>query len=174
MNLNKIINFIAFQVIWLIAVIGAANEKLLPTVLAVAAFCCWQLSAKRRHQDDLPLLGFAIIAGLILDSAWQALGLIQYNLPIPMIAPIWIILLWITLALSINHSMIWLKKSIWLAILFGAIGAPMSYYAGSKLDALSYPQGLFTINILLAISWALVMIIFTQYERFFAYTKNKQ
>jgi len=41
-------------------------------------------------------------------------------------------------------------------------------------DALSYPQGLLTINILLAISWALVMTIFTQYERLVTYTKNKQ
>ena len=174
MHFDKIINFIAFQVIWLIAVIGAGNEILLPTVLVVVAFCCWQLSARRRHKNDLPLIICAILSGLLLDSIWQATGLIEFKLSLPLIAPIWIILLWITLALSINHSLAWLKKNIWLAALFGAIGAPLSYFAGSKLGALTYPQGLLMINILLSLSWAIVMPLFTHFERFYTNVKVSQ
>ena len=174
MNVNKVINFIAFQVIWLIAVIGATNEILLPTILIVAAFCWWQLSPKRRHKNDLALIVFAILTGLLLDSLWQATGLIEFKLSIPLVAPIWIILLWITLALCINHSLAWLKKSICFAILFGALGAPLSYYAGSKLGALSYPQGLFMINVLLSLSWAIVMPLFTHFERFFSNIETTQ
>ena len=166
MNLDKVINFIAFQVIWLIAVIGAANEIWLPTALAVAAFCCWQLPSKRRHKSDLALIICAILSGLLLDSLWQATGLIEFKLALPLIAPVWILLLWVTLALSINHSLAWLKKNIWLAVLFGAIGAPLSYFAGSKLGALTYPQGLLMIHILLSISWAIIMPLFTHFERF--------
>lgn len=167
MSINKIINFIAFQIIWLIAVIGAANELIWPTIIIVGLFCVWQLSPKRRHKNDLRLVIFALITGLILDSTWQASGLIQYQLSLPFIAPIWILSLWVCLALGINHSLAWLKKSLWLPILFGAIGAPLSYLAGNRLGALSYPDGLLMINILLSISWAAVMCGFTQFDRLF-------
>ena len=165
--MNKFINFIAFQIIWFIAVIGAANDILWPTMVAVCVFCAWQLAPSRRHSNDVPLIIFALIFGLIFDSFWQLSGLITYKLALPMIAPIWILLLWITLALSMNHSLAWLKRNNWFPIFFGAIGAPASYYAGNRLGALSYPNDAFYISLLLSISWAFVMYFFVHYERLF-------
>ena len=165
--MNKLINFVAFQVIWFIAVIGAANDILWPSIIAVLAFCAWQLTPSRSHKNDARLIIFAIIAGLTFDSLWQFSGLITYKLALPVIAPIWILLLWVTFALNINHSLAWLKKNHWLPILFGAIGAPLSYYAGNRIGAISYPNGAFNISILLSISWACITYFFTHYERLF-------
>ena len=165
---NYIINFVAFQIIWLVAVLGAAHQFLWPTVLSVLAFILWQLTPSRRHHNDIRFVFFAICFGLVLDSLWQALGLIKYELALPMIAPIWILLLWITFALTFNHSLAWLKKKSWFPIIFGLIGAPLSYFAGTRLDAISYPEGPVLISALLAFSWACVTFFFAQYEKIFA------
>lgn len=165
--MNIVINFIAFQVVWLIAVIGAANNLLWPTVIAVLAFMAWQLSPQRRHPNDIKFVIYAAIFGLILDSLWQVTGLINFQLSLPFIAPIWILLLWVTFALTFNHSLMWLKKKIWFASVFGCIGAPLSYLAGTRLNALSYPEGPLFISILLGISWALVTPFFVHYDTIF-------
>lgn len=165
--MNNIINFIAFQVIWLIAVIGAANEFIWPTIIAVFGFVIWQLSPKRRHPNDIRFVIYAIIFGLILDSIWQMSGLIKFKLALPYIAPVWILLLWVTFALTFNHSLTWLKKNAYFPIIFGLIGAPLSYYAGTRLQAISYPEGALFISILLSASWALVIFFFVQYDKLF-------
>ena len=172
MKINNIINFIAFQIIWLIAVLGAANELLWPTIIAVFAFMLWQLSPQRRHPNDIRFVIYAITFGLILDSLWQASGLIEFKLALPFIAPIWILLLWITFALTFNHSLTWLKKSPWFPIVFGMIGAPLSYYAGTRLEAVSYPGGALLISVFLSTSWAVVTFFFARYDTLFKHSKK--
>ncbi len=169
--MDKLINFIAFQIIWLVAVLGAANERLWPTIILAFAFAIWQLSPQRRHENDIKFVIYALIFGLILDSAWQMLGLIEYKLNLRYIAPIWILLLWVTLALTFNHSLSWLQKKTGFAIVFGSIGAPLSYFAGNRLEAIHYPQGSLLISILLSVSWAAVCYFFV-HQQTLCITKN--
>ena len=169
--MNKLINFIAFQIIWLVAVLGAANELLWPTSVIVIAFAVWQLSPQRRHHNDMKFVLYALLFGLVLDSTWQFFGLIEYKLSLNNIVPIWILLLWMTLALTFNHSLAWLKNNPWFPIIFGCIGAPLSYFAGNRLEAISYPQGPLFISISLSISWAAVCYFFARYHTF-QYKKN--
>ena len=163
--MNNVINFIAFQLIWLIAVVGASHQIQWPCLIAVILFCIWQLSPKRRHQTDIGLIIFALIIGTMLDSLWQGLNLIQFELQMAMLPPLWILLLWITLALSINHSLSWLNKSPWFPLLFGAIGAPLSYYAGHRIGAVDFPSGFVSFCIAISLSWSIVMCIFVNFEQ---------
>lgn len=165
--MNNLINFIALQVIWLIAVIGASKDMIWPSAIMLIIFLFWQLSPKRRHPDDFKFIGLSFLAGIILDSTWQLLGHINFNAPLPIfsfISPLWIVFLWIAFALTINHSLAWLKKYPILAVLLGFIGAPLSYFAGVKLGALSYPNGPILISLMIGTSWALIMYFFSQYH----------
>lgn len=158
MSKNKIINFIALQLNWFVAIYGATKSVVWPCILITGLFVYWQLKAKRRHPNDIRLVLLVIPIGLLLDSSWQLFGLVEYvSSPLPPIAPIWIMMLWITFALTLNHSMSWLKsKSGFVTALFGFIGAPLSYWAGSKLGAMVYLENIWLVSAALGISWALV------------------
>ena len=165
--MNNFINFIAFQIIWFIAILGAANSIQWPAFIAVGLFCAWQLSPNRRQPHDMTLILLALFIGFIIDGIYQAAGLIEYQLAIPYSPPFWILLLWISFALVINHSLAWLKKEPWYPVVFGLIGAPMSYYAGFRLGSVNFPNGFAVCSIYISISWAFVVYFLTNFEKLF-------
>ena len=138
--MQKLLNAILFQITWFACVLGAANQLIWPGIICCTGFAIWQPQAKRRHSSDLTIVWYSIIAGLIIDSSWIKLGFFNYQSPWPhvAIAPIWIIALWLSFALSINHSLSWLKSHPILPTTMGLIGAPLSYWAGHKLGALEF------------------------------------
>ena len=173
--MTTFINFIALQVIWFVAVIGASNNTIWPACILVILFAIWQLSPKHRHPDDFKFIAFALIIGFVLDSVWQMLGYIRFSAPFPgadMVAPVWILLLWVAFAMTFNHSLAWLKKRPILSLFFGFIGAPLSYFAGVKLGALTYPNGAIQISIMIGTAWAFVTYFFAQYHTFFNPVKS--
>jgi hypothetical protein len=73
--------------------------------------------------------------------------------------PLWLILLWAVLATTLRHCLAWTAKPWWRASLLGAIGGPMSYYAGSQLAGVQLPLGLWPSLALLAVLWAVVFVV---------------
>ena len=63
-------------------------------------------------------------------------------------------MLWMIFAITLNHSLVWLKNRISLSVIFGAIGGPLAYLAGEKLGAIIITQQLSLV--LLSIGWALI------------------
>lgn len=163
--MNNIINILALKIIWLLAVIGAANGIIWPSLLGVLCFAFWQLSPSRKHRNDMLFVCLAIPIGFCLDSLWQTVALIDFASGFNYAAPTWIIGLWASFALTFNHSLSWLKTRPLMAVLFGAFGAPISYYAAHKLGALTYPNGFVNACIYLSITWSLVILFFSQYEK---------
>ena len=105
---------------------------------------------------DLKLIIIAGLIGLLFDGVLLNFDLIIYNdpgLPYPY-TPIWIVMLWMIFAMTLNHSLAWLSQKYYLSILFGAIGGPLAYIAGEKLGAIT----LLSTNsiITLSVGWALI------------------
>ena len=148
-------NALLFQITWFACVIGSSQNILWPGILSCIALIVWQLSPKRRHPRDFT----AIILGLIIDTVWLQLNFIKFTSPWPAqsIAPAWIIMLWVSLALTINHSLNWLRQHPLLPALMGLIGAPLSYTAGAKLGAISYQTDTLLVCSSLGIAWAIAL-----------------
>ena len=82
--------------------------------------------------------------------------MIIYNdpgVPYPL-TPIWIVVLWVLFALTLNHSLSWLKGRVVLAAIFGALGGPLAYVAGEKLMAVTIVEP--NTLLILAIGWAFI------------------
>jgi len=111
-NLNTFVNAILFQVLWFAAVIGSAKLLMWPSLIACSALAVWQLNPSRRHTGDLKLIGVAIILGLISDTLVLQLNLFQFIYPFPFVGvtPLWILLMWIGLAMTINHSLKFISR----------------------------------------------------------------
>ncbi|MDP0881144.1 DUF2878 family protein, partial [Klebsiella variicola] len=77
--------------------------------------------------------------------------------PSPDFAPLWILLLWVALALVINHSMAAFKQRLLLIGLFGGIGSPMSYLAGARFGAVEWLAPAWAVVLAVGLSWALLL-----------------
>lgn len=159
MRLNFWINHGLFQVSWPACVAGAAYGWGWPGFLVVGALAFWQLHPINRHPLDWTMVGVCMALGLSLDTAWIQMGLIEYAMPWPVagVAPAWIMLLWLALALAINHSLQFFKAKLWLAAVLGGLGSPMSYYAGSKLGAAEWVGPTWQVILATGLSWAIVL-----------------
>lgn len=149
------VNFVAFQTGWFAAVLGAAGGYPWLGMLVVPALLLLHLalSAHRRHELSLALaaglLGFAVDSALI---AVHAFAPVPFGTS-PPLSPLWMVMLWINQAMTLNYCMAWLRGRYLLGALFGAVGGPLAYLAGAKLGAAAVPssEGI----VILAACWAI-------------------
>lgn len=156
---DKLINAGLFQVLWLSAVYGSALGWVWPCIFLLIILACWQLQATKRAQSDIKLILIALLMGLIIDSAWINLGIMTFTNqgPISWLSPVWILTLWAGFALTINHSMSWLKSHPLLPSLLGLISAPLSYYAGKKFGAVEYNFDTLLVSAYIGLVWAIAL-----------------
>jgi len=151
----KLINFGLFQLGWFIAIWGAAHQKLLPSMIAVALIFMIYIIQARYKKEAFILLLLIMLLGPIFDQCLLSFGLIEYKSQFSeYIVPIWIVALWGLFATTLNISLSWLKHYKLLAVLFGLIGGPLAYIAAEKLNAIQLMNSYALLA--LALGWALL------------------
>ena len=135
-----LINFAAFQIGWFSAVIGAANG--LPWIgpAVIAAVLMLHFLRAQRPAEELSLILACAAIGTWFDSMLVALSWVAYPSGQwhAMLAPYWIIAMWMLFATTLNISLKWLRGRTWLAAVVGAIAGPLTYIAGTKLGAMEF------------------------------------
>ncbi len=160
--MNKTINFVASQALWLVSVYGAANAKAWLGPAFFLLFAAWQLHPARRAGGDLKLILLALPLGLLVDSTMAATGLARYASPglLGWLAPVWILTLWMGFALTFNHSAAYLLRRPYLAIAFGAIGGPLSYWIAQRAwGAIEFQQPVWQALLFLGLMWGTAMAV---------------
>lgn len=153
-----LINFAAFQIGWFSSVIGAARQMpwLGPLVLLIVLAI--HLRQARRPHAELTLVVACGIVGVFFDSLLVVSGWVTYPSGqfSDVLAPYWIVTMWMLFGTTLNLSMGWLKGRPWLAAAFGAVGGPVSYIAGQKLGGIVFAD-YYAALIALAVGWAVFM-----------------
>ena len=160
------INFIAFQLGWFACVLGAAHGHPWAGTGVALAIVAWHLGRASAPRPELVLILSAAGIGALWDSAIAALGWVHYpsGVLIAGTAPHWIVALWMLFATTLNVSLGWLKRSMPLAAIFGAIGGPLAYLGGAKLGAMEWvEQG--AALAALALGWAVLTPLLLQIAR---------
>ena len=157
MRIAVIVNFVLFQLAWLACVIGAARGQPWVGPVVVAVVAAWHLAQSRRPGPELALLGAAAAIGTVFDSLLVATGWLVYPSGQwhPLVAPYWIVALWIAFATTLNVSLDWLKGRPLLAAVFGGLGGPMAYLAGAGLGGVAFVDKVSAMT-LLAFGWAVL------------------
>ena len=149
-----------YQATWIASVAGAGRHLWWPGLAVLAAFAAWQLSVSRWRRADLALTVVVSAVGFCIDSTFRKLGLMVFVAPEswPEVAPLWLIALWTSFALALNHSLEFLQGRPLVAALLGGIGAPLAYWAaGSGWHALTLGDSPWlTVSVTGAI-WAVLM-----------------
>ena len=103
------------------------------------------------------MLGFGI------DSIFLQNGLMHFATPVPWagFAPVWMVALWTSFALSLNHSLSFLHQRPLLAAALGGIGSPLAYWAAARgWQALTLGDRPLLCIVLVGALWTLLMPLF--------------
>lgn len=136
-------NLVSFKAGWLACVMFAAagNAPLAAlSALAVVALHLVWVTVPRKE-------ALMILVAVFIGFAWESLlvwsGLAVYpGHESSVVAPYWIVTMWALFATTINLGLRWVKKSLWLAALAGAVGGPLAFYGGMKMGAVIFPEPL--------------------------------
>ena len=148
-----IANFALFQACWFALVAGAAHGLLVPGVLLAGLFLAWELRRSRDARALGLLVCIAIVGGVIIDGGYAISGVVAYRLPAGPLAPWWILGLWVVFALTLTESMGWIRARPLLGSVLAGIAAPLSYWAGERLGAVSFPRGFWLAMGIAAVTW---------------------
>lgn len=134
---KKLVNFALFYVGWLVTVYGAARGQLWLGPVVMALIFLIHIVFSPCKKSDLILALICVGLGVTFESLWSQMGLVIYAGYEArfIIAPLWILALWLNFSMAINHSLAWLKSHYLLAGILGAIFAPISYYGGLQMGA---------------------------------------
>ncbi|PJM71467.1 DUF2878 domain-containing protein [Achromobacter ruhlandii] len=154
-------NLIGYQIVWFSAVIGAGQGLAWPGVVAATLFIAAQLAASATARADLRLAGGAVLCGVALDGSLSALGWARYAAD-AWPAPLWILALWAAFALTLNHSLAYLRPRPWLACVFGAVGGPLAYWGAARgWQPVQFEAPAWRATAALAAGWALALAALT-------------
>lgn len=151
------VNFILFQVAWFACVLGGARGLpwIGPAVVAVVA--AYHLSRVPNPKAEFSLLALAAGIGAAFDSALAATGWLSYPSGQwhPLLAPYWMVALWVAFATTLNVSLRWLKGRPLLGLALGAVGGPLAYLAGAQLGGVTFHEPVLALTAL-AFGWAII------------------
>jgi Protein of unknown function (DUF2878) len=157
---TKIVNAIGYQIVWFTSIYGASISNIWLGFLASLLFAIAMLSLGGKSKNDFRLLCIGLCVGMSVDSFFAASGLIQYDAAWPFnnTAPLWILALWLSFSLTLNHSMSFLRGNLWIASLFGLIGGPIAYLGADRIfDVLHYGADILWVVLALGIAWAIAI-----------------
>ena len=151
--LKPLANAALFQCGWFACVLGGDSRWLLVGLAILAVHLLWMSAWSKEGQVILAVT----LLGTVVDTSLRTFGVFHFSLPGPLI-PYWLILLWALLATTLRHCLAWSARPWWLASALGAIGGPLSYYAGSQLAGVQFGYGLTPTLAGLAPLWALLFV----------------
>jgi hypothetical protein len=123
----------------------------------VAGVAAYHVTRAPNAIAELSVLAIAAGIGAIFDSALAATGWVSYPSGQwhPLLAPYWIVALWVAFATTLNVSLRWLKQRYGLALALGALGGPIAYLGGSKLGGIVLNNPTMALTFL-ALGWAII------------------
>lgn len=169
-NPALVANFVLFQLGWLVGVVGAAHGYPLAGVVYAAAWASlhhWYIRKHRLHELLLVLASAGL--GFLVDSLLVLGGVIAFPAHASLGSPstVWMVSLWVMFAMTLRHSLGWLRRRYLAAVLLGALFGPLAYWAGSRIGAIHLDDGAVPA---IAAAWAASMICLLGLERLTRFT----
>ena len=149
--LKPLANAVLFQCGWFACVLGGDSRWLLVAAAVLAIHLLWT----RPWSAEVQVILAVTLLGTVIDTSLRTFGVFHFSVPGPLI-PFWLVLLWALLATTLRQCLAWSAQPWWRASLLGAVGGPLSYYAGSQLAGVSFGYGMTPTMIGLALLWALL------------------
>ena len=153
-------NLALYQLAWFACVFGAAYS--MPYLGSAVAFIivAIHLHSQEWSTSEFAFIGGVTLVGVVFDSLLAHSGWVIYasHEPTSFLAPVWIMALWSAFATLFSVSLRWIKDRMPTALLLGALGGPLAYFAGERIGAIEILSHQPT-YLALALGWTLVMAL---------------
>jgi hypothetical protein len=160
MPLFSIANIVVFQATWFSAAL--LRDQALWLMMPLLALHFYFTPSRR---SDLMLVLYLLPLGLLAEALLLLSGMVNYTSA--MALPIWMVLLWLHLIISCNHSLKWLQAApAWAVATIGGLAGASSYAAGSKLGAMQIAVPQMTNLVIIGLLWAALILIMTQVAKY--------
>jgi len=149
---KTLINLALFQLGWLVCVLGGNAYAVAFTLIALFLHR-WLLVENPR---EWLLIAGIVLGGCLWDAALARSGVIRYGDDLVAGIPLWLVCLWVLFATTFMHSLLWLRRYLWLAAVLAAVLGPASYWFGSNLAEAELRAPLMASLAIMAAGWALL------------------
>ena len=149
MPLFSVINLVTFQAAWFSAAL-LRDDSIIILVLLLLVHAYFS----PKKQIDLYTVMLVLPIGIASEFLMISTGLLSYQSEF--ILPVWMVLLWIHLSLSLNHSLEWMQKipMIWQSVLAALAGAG-SYAAATNFGAINLHNSQVVSLLIIAVIWGI-------------------
>lgn len=160
----KILFFIIGPTIgWFACVIGAAGDLFWLGPLTVALLLLASIGIRgSSFLSRIRLLCLvSVIFGFLFDSLLIGFDIYapkRWLMPAPLVT-LWLLALWANFSITMDTSLKWLQNHLGCAAMVGALFGPTAYLAGQRLGALKIGQSPTVAILILAITWALALVV---------------
>ncbi len=165
--LLRIFNFVLFYLGWGFSLSGVVRGHPYEGPIIVGCFLLYHLVQLRFHFPEILLLLTVGLFGTLNDTIYLNTGLIVYNggyESVPWLAPLWVTGIWMLFAMSVNHSLTWLRYHLLLAAVCGAGGGAVSYYAAARVGAAAFHPNDLVVTLIIGAVWFFIMPILILYS----------
>lgn len=155
---STLFNLGLFKLGWFACVFGAAAGRPGIGAAAVALAVVVHLVRTDNPQGEARLLLAAALIGLIWETTLVSGGILDYGDGsfAGGLAPYWIVGMWVLFATTMNVGMRWLRRSMAVAAIAGAIGGPVSFLAGERAGAVAFGDPVVSLAVI-SVGWALLL-----------------
>lgn len=159
-------NLALYKIGWVACVAGAAAGIPWIGVLAVAVASAIHVATAQSKSKTVLLLVSAALIGFAWESFVVINGWLDYGPEYSdLVAPLWIVAMWVLFATTLNLGFKWLKNHLWAAALVGGFGGPLAFAAGERLGAVQFSDPTVSLSII-GVGWALLMPLMVYMARY--------
>lgn len=161
---DRAINFALYQLAWLACVLGAAQGWPRLGAGIGLAFVAIHVVSARRRGDELLLVAAGALVGLVVDRITISVGALDLSIGavVPGWSPPWMIVLWMGFVTTFRFSMRWIAGRVRPAIAFGALGGPIAFWAGERLEAARIGEDRALAFLVIGVAWAAALPLLAQ------------
>ncbi|MCB9026530.1 MAG: DUF2878 domain-containing protein [Bdellovibrionaceae bacterium] len=154
---NKLVNAIGFQFVWWTAAVYTNWAILIGTLFVLLHF----IFLKNTKKEFYFVLIVSLI-GILIDSTLTHLNFLKFQNTFDSgltWIPIWMMFLWVAFASTINHSLSWAFKNLFLCFFVGGLGGSLSYIGAAKMGTITLLLPFDQSLLILMIVWGFFFIL---------------
>lgn len=155
---DTIVNLVSFKLGWVACILFAAMGKPVLATLAVAITVAVHLARVPVPSKEALWLLCAGLTGLVWETLVVWSGLVEYPAGghAGLLAPYWIVSMWVLFATTINFGFKWIKRHWTLGAVFGLVGGPLAFLGGSAAGAAQFSNTPMAM-LLIGLGWAVLL-----------------
>lgn len=158
-NMGRILNAVGAYAGWWACLVGAAHGMPWAGPVVVAGLAAASAMRPGPRSERVAFLIVAAGTGYGVDSILVLAGVLVFPEHARLGGPstLWMVALWVNLALTLDSSLGWLRGRFVLGATVGAVGGPLAYFSGAQLGAAVLGPTLPIAMAAVAVAWSIAL-----------------